>query len=96
MSPDGDMPDAAAEHESFRLANTVPQDVRLNRGLWARIEEAVRGLAARDGEVYVVTGPILRGESLKALNRRVLVPTELFKAVHYRPWEVLTDAPPSA
>src|SRR5918912_2600882 len=82
MAPDGDMPDAAAERESFSLANMVPQDARLNRGLWARIEEAVRGLAERDGEVYVVTGPIFRGEGLKALDGRVLVPTEVYKAVY--------------
>ena len=81
MAPDADMPDAQAEHESFSLANMVPQDARLNRGVWARIEEAVRGLAVRDGEVYVVTGPIFRGENLKALNGRVLVPTEVYKAV---------------
>ena len=32
--------------------------------------------------MYVVTGPIFRGESLKALNGRVLVPTEVYKAVY--------------
>ena len=82
MAPDGDMPDAQAEGESFSLANVVPQNAHLNRGLWARIEEAVRGLAGRDGEIYVVTGPMFRGESLKALNGRVLVPTAVYKAVY--------------
>jgi endonuclease G, mitochondrial len=82
MAPSGDMPDAKADRESFSLANMVPQDPSLNRGLWAGIEEAVRDLAVRDGEVYVVTGPIFRGENLKALNGRVLVPTEVFKAVY--------------
>ena len=36
----------------------------------------------KDGEVYVVTGPIFRGESLQALNGRVLVPTQVYKAVY--------------
>jgi endonuclease G len=82
MAPDGDMPDAAAERESFSLANMVPQAPELNRGLWEGIEEAVRGLAVQDGEAYVVTGPIFAGEKLQALNGRVLVPTEVWKAVY--------------
>jgi endonuclease G len=76
MAPDGDMPDARAEHESFSLANMVPQNPTLNRGLWAEIEGAVRGLAERGGELYVVTGPIFAGERLEQLNGRVLVPSE--------------------
>lgn len=82
MAPDGDMPNAQAEHESFSLANMVPQDPHLNRGLWAGIEGAVRALAAADGEVYVVTGPIFAGEKLQQLNSRVLVPTQTYKAVY--------------
>jgi endonuclease G len=32
--------------------------------------------------LYVVTGPVFRGENLQALNGRVLVPTQIFKAVY--------------
>ena len=39
------MPDDAAQRERCDLVNAVPQAPRLNRGIWARIEERVRRLA---------------------------------------------------
>jgi len=80
MSPSGDMPDAASQQESFSLANMVPQAPRLNRILWEGIESAVRTLALRRGELYVVTGPIFKGDQLATVGH-VVVPTYVFKAV---------------
>ena len=82
MAPSGDMADATSQHASFSLANIVPQDPDGNRGIWAGIESAVRGLASEDGEVYVVTGPVFAGANLQRLHGRVLVPTSLYKAVY--------------
>ena len=82
MSPNGDMPDTTAQFQSFSLANMVPQSPPNNRGVWAGIEAVVRDMASRDGEVYVVTGPIYEGSQLQKLNGRVLVPSYLFKAVY--------------
>ena len=82
MSPSGDMPDARSQDESFTLANMIPQNPDNNRHLWADIESAVRNLAARSGEVYVVTGPVFRGETLQSLKGRVAVPTDVYKAVY--------------
>jgi endonuclease G, mitochondrial len=82
MAPSGDMPTPEAQAESFSLANMVPQDPGSNRCLWEGIESAVRDLAMREGEVFVLTGPIFRGQTLRQLNGRVLVPTDLFKAVY--------------
>ncbi len=56
MAPSGDMPDAQSQQQTFSLANMVPQTPELNRGVWAGIEMAVRHLAQRRGELYVVTG----------------------------------------
>jgi endonuclease G len=80
-SPSGDMPDADRQAESFSLANMVPQAHRLNMGLWSSIESKVRALARRDGDVYVVTGPVFQGSELQTLRGRVVVPTAVFKAV---------------
>lgn len=80
MAPSGDMPDTAAQQESFTLANMVPQAPNLNRGVWEGIESAVRTLAVRRGELYVVTGPIFQGDQLATVGR-VVVPTHVFKAV---------------
>jgi endonuclease G len=44
LAPAADMPDERAQHESFSLANMIPQDPQSNRGLWSGIESAVRGL----------------------------------------------------
>ena len=82
MTPSGDMPDGRAQEQSFSLANMVPQAPKLNRGVWERIESAVRRLARREGELYVVTGPVFEGANLQALQGRVLVPTSTYKAVY--------------
>ncbi len=81
MSPSGDMPDPASQQQSFSLANMIPQAPRLNRGLWEGIESAVRTMAVRRGEVYVVTGPIFKGDQLATVGH-VVVPTYVFKAVY--------------
>lgn len=81
MTPSGDMPDDAAQQQTFSLANIVPQNPSNNSGLWSHIESAVRALAQRDGELYVVTGPIFEGSELQTAGR-VAVPTALYKAVY--------------
>ena len=82
MTPSGDMPDAHAQEQSFSLANVVPQAPMLNRGVWERIESALRRRAEREGELYVVTGPVFEGADLQALHGRVLVPSATFKAIY--------------
>lgn len=83
LAPAADMPDEQAQHESFSLANMIPQDPQSNRGLWSGIESAMRGLARRSGELYVVSGPVFQGATLQRLRGRVLVPTHIFKAVYH-------------
>jgi endonuclease G len=83
MSPAGDRWNAQAMAESFTLANVVPQDRVNNQRLWARIETAVRKIAQKYGDAYVVTGPLFTGSPLRTIGAtRVLVPTHLFKVVY--------------
>jgi endonuclease G len=82
MSPSGDMPSEKAQYESFSLANMIPQSPKNNQILWEGIEEATRSLARRDGELYIITGPLFEGGELQRLNGRVLVPTAVFKAIY--------------
>ena len=82
MAPSGDMPDEKSQQESFSLANMIPQDPDNNRHLWERIEDAVRDLGQQEDDIFVVTGPVFSGESLQSLQGRVLVPTEIWKAVY--------------
>lgn len=81
MSPNGDMPDRRTQRESFSLANIVPQDGENNRHVWAGIEGAVRKMAAREGAMYVITGPAFLGARLRKVGN-VVVPSHLYKAVY--------------
>jgi endonuclease G len=81
MAPNGDMPDRETQHQSFTLANMVPQDADNNRHVWAGIEGAVRKLAQKEGDLYVLTGPAFIGGKLQKAGN-VLVPTHLYKLVY--------------
>ncbi len=83
MSPNGDMPNAKAQRESFSLANMIPQHPCNNEVLWAGIEDSVRKLTQEEDEVYVVTGPVYpRGGSPEQIgDGGVMVPEQIFKAI---------------
>lgn len=81
IAPNGDMPDAVLQGESFSLTNMVPRAHANNAGIWAGIEVAVRQLALDEGELYVVTGPAFIGSDVQRIGR-VLVPTYLWKVVY--------------
>nr|WP_315393857.1 DNA/RNA non-specific endonuclease [uncultured Duganella sp.] len=81
MAPNGDMPDRQSQHESFTLANMVPQDAENNRHLWAGIEAVVRKMARKEGDLYVVTGPAFLGGAPQKVGN-VAVPTHLYKLVY--------------
>lgn len=82
MAPSGDMPNKHAQYESFSLANMIPQNPNNNQNLWAGIEDSVRKFAKYRGELYVITGPIFDGASVERINFRVLVPSQIFKAIY--------------
>ena len=82
MAPAADMPSLTAQHESFSLANIVPQQRQNNQILWAAIEGATRHMTNLRGELYVMTGPIFEGEKIERINGRVFVPTHIYKAVY--------------
>lgn len=82
MSPNADMGTITSQHDSFSLANIVPQDHNNNTGIWSAIEGATRHMANKEGGVFVITGPIFKGDKLKAIGKdSVLVPTQIYKIV---------------
>ena len=81
LAPNANMPDRRTQHESFSLANMVPQDRDHNRHIWAPIEGAVRTMAKKEGELYVITGPAFLGANLKQVGN-VIVPSHLYKVVY--------------
>lgn len=48
-----------AMSDSFYLSNMSPQNGSFNRGIWAKLEAAVRDWAGETLITYVVTGPVL-------------------------------------
>jgi endonuclease G len=82
LAPAGDMTSDKGMRESFSLANMTPQLPAHNRGLWSSLEKKTRDLATKRGDLYVVSGVIFAGSSIKRLNKRVFVPTSYFKAVY--------------
>jgi len=82
LAPAADFPTDEAQNESFSLANIIPQEATLNRSLWLHVETTVSGLTMRYGETYVVTGTAFVGKNLQSLNGRVIVPTQVYKAIY--------------
>lgn len=69
---------------TFYGTNMTPQNFDFNSGVWASLEDAVRGWANKSDTLYVVTGCIPEGSGKYALDRsgnHVTVPKAYFKAV---------------
>jgi endonuclease G len=57
MAPAGDQTtDASLKRETFYLSNMAPQKARLNREIWAALEDSTRQWLQRRGGGYVITG----------------------------------------
>ena len=82
LAPAGDM--AFSEESmsnSFYMSNMSPQDPGFNRGIWKTLESQVRNWASSDGPIFVVTGPIFRGNLGKIGANEVTVPGYYYKAL---------------
>lgn len=72
----------AAEAATYYLSNVVAQKQRINAGLWRRLENAVRRIAAASGSVSIFTGPLFESDNLQYIGPgRVAVPTHTYKVV---------------
>ena len=69
--------------ESFYMSNMSPQDPSFNRGVWSKLEQAVRRFAYSEGSVFVVTGPIVTEDDTKTIGpSKVRVPGFYYKVVY--------------
>ena len=70
-----------AMSETFFLSNMSPQEPGFNRGIWKRLEDAVRKWAKADKRLYVATGPVLQ-KGLPAIGpNKVSVPKLYYKVI---------------
>ena len=86
MCPSGDNKwSQRAQEESFLMTNICPQNGKLNGGDWNDLEVLCRTWAKRYERVYIVCGPVLRGDSHKTIgrqrSRRITVPEAFYKVV---------------
>ncbi len=71
-----------AMSESFFLSNMSPQLPAFNRGVWKRLEEAVRDFARRDSVIHVITAPLLTERVGTIGENQVVVPKYYYKVIY--------------
>ena len=84
LAPAGDMHwSAKTMLESFYMSNMSPQEPSFNRGVWSKLEKAVRRFAFSEGRVFVVTGPIVTADDTKTIgHNKVRVPGFYYKVIY--------------
>ncbi|SDL45653.1 endonuclease G [Catalinimonas alkaloidigena] len=82
MAPAGDMKwSKKAMSETFYYSNMSPQAPAFNRGIWNELEQKVRNWAEKEGDLYIVTGPVLEPGLKKIGTNGVSVPRFYYKVV---------------
>ncbi len=71
-----------AMSDTFYLSNMCPQTHSFNAGIWSDLESAVRSIAYDEGEVYVVTGPVLTDGPYDTIGENeVAIPNYFYKVI---------------
>lgn len=84
MCPSGDNKwSLEAQEQSFLFTNICPQSHSLNAGDWNEMEQQCRKWAEREGEIYIVCGPVFYANARhKRIGKNKLpVPEAFFKVV---------------
>lgn len=71
----------ASMHSSFLLSNMIPQNPKVNRGMWRRLEMLARSWALQRGTLFVYTGPVFYN-NFQTIGNSVAVPQELYKIIY--------------
>ena len=83
MCPSGDNKwSKKAQEESFLFTNVCPQNHELNKGDWNDLAQQCRYWAKRQGDLYIVAGPIFYNGVRNTVGRnKVAVPDAFFKVI---------------
>lgn len=81
LAPAGDFSwSAEASDKTFVMSNMAPQLPKLNRDSWKRLEEKERLWACGEGELRILTGPIV-SPGYKTLPGGLPIPQQFFKII---------------
>jgi endonuclease G len=82
LAPAGDMKwSELAMSQSFLMSNMSPQVPAFNRGIWRKLETAVRNWALEKDSLYVITGPLFSPADSLIGENGVGVPGFYFKVL---------------
>ena len=82
LVPAGDMRfDLDAYNDTFFTSNISPQNHKFNAGIWNRLEGKVRYWTGKYGDLYVITGSILKPNLKKIGKEKVAVPEYFYKII---------------
>lgn len=80
-----------ARNSTFIYSNASPQHRKFNNGIWKKLERQVRDMVTEKGRAWIVTGNMfMNADSMfmcprdwigQAEQKRVAIPTHLFKAI---------------
>ncbi len=84
LSANGNRYNRVDQHESFSLANIIPQAPKNNQENWRNLEEATRTIITKTKQpAYVITGSLFLNKKTKKIGKGVLVPSHVYKVVYY-------------
>ena len=83
LAPAADMKNSSISmSESFLFSNISPQAPSFNRGIWKKLESLIRSWVISEGNMHVVTGPIL-SDSLGTIgDNQVTIPNSFYKIIY--------------
>lgn len=87
LCPAGDFNSSRSiKKETFYMSNISPQVPYFNRGIWNDLEVKFRDWVHRDGDIFMVTGPVLR-DGLETMGRSntIAVPEYFYKVAFCKP-----------
>ena len=70
-----------AYQETFLTSNISPQNHDFNSGIWNRLEQKVRRWAKEKGDLYIVTGGVLRNGLESIGSEKVAIPDAFYKVI---------------
>ena len=69
--------------DCFMMTNMCPQEAKLNNDKWRQLEESIHRWAKRDGQLIVLTGPIMAAKhSCIGPKHDIAVPSAFYKVIY--------------